>query len=84
MKTEWQFVLNETSVSFLLACRPAERRRLLRVLDDLARDPYQMGNHEARDDSGRTIQVKTAGRLLISFWADSGPKELRVINIERV
>lgn len=84
MTSRWQFVLNESSVDFLLACRAVERRKLLRALDHLADDPYHMGEFEAVDSVGRTIQVKRAGSFLISYWADTGPKELRVINIEKV
>ncbi|HEY1172220.1 MAG TPA: hypothetical protein VGH19_12675 [Verrucomicrobiae bacterium] len=84
MTSRWQFVLNESSVDFLLACRAPDRRRLLRVLDQLADDPYHAGDFESVDNVGRTIQIKRSGYYLISYWADTGPKELRIINIEKV
>jgi hypothetical protein len=84
MRTVWQFVLSETAVAFLLASRMSDRRRLVKTFDQLANDPFQLGKYQAQDTTGRTIQVKPVGRFLVSYWADHGAKELRVINLERV
>jgi hypothetical protein len=70
VKQGWQFVLNETSVHFLLALRGRERLQLLKVLDALAEDPMQTGNFEAKDAVGRTIQIKVAGTFLIWIFMD--------------
>ena len=76
-------MLNETSVEFLIACKTAQRAFLLRTLHDLAANPSQQGDYLAKDDTGRTVRIKQAGRYLITFWNDSFVRELRVINIER-
>jgi hypothetical protein len=81
---DWQFVLNETSVHFLLSLQSHDRQKLLKVLEILADEPMQKGNFETKDATGRVIQIKAAGRFLISYWPDALIKELRVINIERV
>ena len=81
---DWQFVLNEASVHFLLALRARNRQRLLAALDALAASPLQKGDFEANDDTGRSVQIKVAGPFLVSFWADAFVKELRIINIEWV
>jgi hypothetical protein len=44
----------------------------------------QRGDWVAKDATGRSIQIKRIGRLLISYWADPFVKELRLINIEWV
>ena len=84
MNSNWQFVLNQTSVEFLLACRGREREKLLRALRQIADDPLQRGDYNARDEVGRSVQIKLAEKFFITFWADVLVKELRVINIERV
>jgi hypothetical protein len=80
----WQFVLNESSVLFLLGTTSQNRQKLIRSLEKIAAAPLQAGDFEVKDDTGRTIQVKTAGSFLISFWPDTFIRELRVIKIERI
>jgi hypothetical protein len=78
----WQFVLNETSVHFLLAAKPRHRQKLIQALEAIAADPMQKGDFEANDDTGRPIQIKVAGSFLITFWPDAFVRELRIINLE--
>ena len=82
MNAGWQFVLNQTSVHFLMSLRGRNRTHLIDRLERLAADPTQSGDFGTKDDTGRSIQIKAAGPFLISFWADPWAKELRVINIE--
>jgi hypothetical protein len=80
----WQFVLNETSVHFLMGITGRHRQQLIHALEAIAAEPLQKGDFEAKDDSGRSIQIKVAGSFLISFWPDAFVRELRVINLEWV
>jgi hypothetical protein len=80
----WQFVLNESSVGFLLNCRLRQREALLKILQELLENPCQPGDYEARDSTGRPVQIKLAGGCFITYWLDNYVKELRVIKIERV
>lgn len=82
MSGDWQFVLNQTSVQFLISLRGRRREQLVRALDALANDPMQKGDFEVNDDTGRRVQVKAVGRFMITFWPDVWVQELRVINIE--
>ena len=83
MNPEWQFVLNETAVGFLIACKVRQRDVLLKALQQIAANPYQRGDYEARDSAGRSVHIKQVEGFLITFWADSYANELRVICIER-
>ena len=84
MNDGWQFVLNETSLHFLLSLRARQRELVLAALESLAAHPLQKGDFIGQDDTARTIQIKVAGSFLISFWPDALVKELRIINIEWV
>jgi hypothetical protein len=79
----WQFILNETSVHFLLALNARHRAHLILALEKLAAESLQKGDFEIKDDTQRPIQIKISGTFLISFWPDPLVKELRIINIER-
>jgi hypothetical protein len=78
----WKFVLNESSVQTLLAARSDNRRRLLAFFRHLAEDPNLSGDFEVHDDTGRVVQIKVAGRFLVTYWADQSCREMRVIDIE--
>jgi hypothetical protein len=80
----WQFVLNETSVHFLLRLRSKPRERVLDFLTHLANDPLAKGDFQATDSHGRPIQIKLLRPFLISYWPDVYVKELRIINIEHI
>lgn len=84
MSNAWKLVLDEEALSFLLACRFAERRKLLAALESLKKNPYQPGDFIEQDDVGRPLDVRVFGSYLVTFWRDSFVKELRVIEIERV
>ena len=47
-------------------------------------DPYQEGDFEVADRSGRTLSVRRARPFLITYWLDASVKEVRVIDIELV
>lgn len=82
MSDNWQFVLNESSVHFLLGIKARHRQELIHALEAIAAEPLQKGDFEGKDDTGRSIQIKVAGSFLISFWPDTFVKELRIINLE--
>ena len=57
MPTEYQVYLRTEAFEFLRHRHMDERSRLLRLLRELARDPYRRGDFAERDLSGRDIQV---------------------------
>ena len=67
MSESWQFVLNETSVHFLLGTTARHRQQLIHALEAIAAEPLQKGDFEAKDENGRSIQIKVAGSFLVSF-----------------
>ena len=83
MSEGWQFVLNETSVHFLLALNTRHRDFLIRSLESFISDPLQKGDFDGCDDTGRPIQIKVVGKFMITFWPDQFVKEIRIVNIER-
>ena len=84
MSSDWQFVLNESSVQFLLTCRVRQRELLINALQQLAANPQQRGDYEAKDSTGRPISIKRVEDFFITYWCDNYVNELRVIRIERI
>jgi len=58
-----------------------EKLRLTRLFDELADDPYRMGDYVERDEIGRPIQVLILGRVALWYWADHAAKEVKVLDL---
>lgn len=65
--------------------RPARRDRelILSFLESLATNPFQKGDYEEMDDTGRPIQIRIIGGYALTFWADHAVKEIKVIRFEK-
>ena len=72
------------SLEFLQIERPAKRDRevILSFLEGLAKDPFQRGDYEERDEAGRPIQIKIVGKYALTYGADHAVKEVKVTKIE--
>jgi hypothetical protein len=81
---EYDVVFHRTAVSFLLGRASRERRLLLQFLDRLGNDPYQVGDFDVADATGRRHEVKRIGGVRVTFWPDHAVKEVHVTSIERI
>ena len=75
-------VLSSKALAFLLALGKRRQKQLANLLFKLADYPYQLGDYESIDDTGRRIQHLRAGDLVISFWSDDSCRELRIVEID--
>ena len=55
MNDAWRLVFDEDPFQYVLTRRLRERLVLFEALDSLKADPYQEGDFEIADRSGRTI-----------------------------
>jgi hypothetical protein len=72
------------TIEILQLTRPPrrDRDRILRFLDDLARDPGRKGDYEERDNVGRPVQIKVIGKYALTYCTDHAVKEVKVTKIE--
>ena len=61
------------------AYRRPDRDRILRFLDSLEADPFQIGDFEIRDADLRPYQVRIVGSLAVVYWADHAVREVKVV-----
>ncbi len=81
----YKAVYNEEALHQILALRPASLRLFaLKQIEALADNPFTRGELETTDSTGRRNQIKVAGTLSITFWADHPVKELRVVDIRKL
>lgn len=81
---QYDVVFHRTVVSFLLGRSSRERRLLFQFFDGLGSDPFQTGDFEIADETGRQQCVKRIGRVRVTFWPDHAVKEVHVTDIESV
>lgn len=82
MNDGWELVIHGPTLSFLLSCRASERHRILNFCNQLVSDPYQHGDYQEFDLTGRQLEVRIVGNWAITFWTDHAVKEVRVVRIE--
>ena len=70
-------------IANLQTIRGTEKRLIARLLENLAGDPFRMGDFEEHDDTGRPIQILVVGRYAVCFWANHGDKEVKIIDLKR-
>jgi hypothetical protein len=69
------------SFAFLQKCTGSEKRGIVRLLDDLALDPFRNGDYVEMDPLGRPVQVVIVGSRAVCFWVDHAVKEVKVIDL---
>lgn len=67
----------------LAATKGAARRRLLDIIDQVAAEPFRVGDLQQLDPDGRINEVVLLGDWLVTFWADHAVREVRVVALER-
>ena len=65
MNDDWRLVFDEDAFQFVLTRRLRERLLLFKTLDSLRTDPYQVGDFELADSTGRELFVRRARPFLV-------------------
>jgi len=81
---QYDVVFHRTVVNFLLSRPSRERRQFVQFFDGLSNDPFQTGEFEITDVTGRQLQVRRIGGARVTFWSDHAVKEVHITDIERV
>jgi hypothetical protein len=78
------YALGEEAVHAFTSLPPRQRRKLLLLLDSLARRPNQPGDYQEAGASGRLYEVRLIDDQLLTWWIDHAEKEIRIVRIEHV
>ncbi len=66
----------------LLMRGPDRGALILKFIQQIAADPYLVGDFKDSDDIGRPLEVKLVGSYAITYWADHAVKEIKIVNLE--
>lgn len=61
---------------------PRERALILNFLERLQSEPFQRGDYQESDSTGRAVEIKVLGKYALTYWADHAAKEIKVTRIE--
>ncbi len=82
MRSGWDYSANAAAVDFMVGCKPADRRRIITVLDRLVDNPAIKADAFFREESGRKISIVRLSGFRIAFWVDHFAKEVRVVDVD--
>jgi hypothetical protein len=69
----------------LLVSLPRQRqKRVLDLADQIARQPFQIGDYQTMDADGRAVENLLLEDYLFSYWADHASREVRITEIIKV
>ncbi len=84
MTEAWELVLHEKAMREFISSRGADRRKLERAFESLAKNPTQKPDKQFEDSGGRPLSVIPVGRLAVIYWLDVFVKEIRILSVERI
>jgi hypothetical protein len=80
-----KIVLDEDVLHTILGMKAAERRLVLRMLEEIQRSLWkEEADYVISDTAGRYLKVKAARPFLVTYWHDSPVDELRIVDLKRV
>lgn len=82
--SRYAYTLGAAAVQVFATLSAKQRNRLLRVFDQLARQPHQEGDYRELGASQRLYEVKLVGETLITWWTDHAAKEVCIVRVEPV
>lgn len=82
--TGYDYSLSRTAVEVVLNRPRAVQRKIERVLEQLAGEPFARPDLEEAGESGRRYALRVFGDAIVTFWVDHAAKEVKVVRIEFV
>ena len=74
-------VLSAKAWEFLCSLSRKRQQRVIKLINLLAEQPWQLGDYRTTDSTGRFLENIRLNGFLITYWADGPVDELRVLDI---
>ncbi|MDP3068975.1 MAG: hypothetical protein Q8N18_01745 [Opitutaceae bacterium] len=84
MSPRYEFAISGEASRFLFGSTARIRAKAEDAFDFLSRHPFTEGDFQEGAPSGRTLEVKLFGNLIVTYWVDHAAREIRVVNCEVV
>lgn len=83
-RRSYESTLSREAVAFVVRLSKKQQRLVLDLADQIARQPFQIGDYPTVDAAGRRVENLLLGGYLFSFWVDHGAREVRISEIVKV
>jgi hypothetical protein len=84
MAETYQSHLSLEAVAFVVALPQRKRKVVLDLADQIAKQPFMIGDYPTTDAVGRRVENLLLEGYLFSFWVDHAVWEVRISEIIRV
>ena len=81
MTAPYSVFLHLDATEALRSLRRTECDRVTRFAHSLARDPFQPGDFQERDERHRANEVRIVGRVAVVYYADHADREVRILEV---
>jgi hypothetical protein len=76
--------LSLEAVAYVVTLPARKQRKALDLADQIAAHPFQIGDYQTTDATGRIVENLLIEGYLFSFWIDHASRELRITEILHV
>ena len=80
----YESYLSREAVAFVALLPKRQQRLVLNLADQIAKQPFQIGDYPTVDAAGRRIENLLLDGFLFSFWVDHAGREVRISEIVKV
>ena len=80
-KTGYHSHLSLEAVAFVVALPKRRQKAVLDLADQIAAQPFKIGDYQTVDAAGRSIENLLLESYLFSFWVDHASCEVRISEI---
>ena len=83
-RTGYTSYLSREAVAFLTLLPKKKQSLVLDLADQIARQPFQIGDYPTEDAVGRKVENLLLDGFLFSFWVDHAVHEVHISEIVKV
>ena len=76
--------LSREAVAAVVALSKKRQRLVLDLADQIALQPFQIGDYQTVDAVGRPVENLRLEGYLFSYWVDHASREVRISDIVRI
>ena len=82
--SDYRSHLSLEAAAFLVSLPRRQQKRVLDLADQIARQPFQIGDYQTADAEDRDVENLLLDVFLFSFWVDHATLEVRISEIIKV
>jgi hypothetical protein len=76
--------LSSHAASFIISLSKRRQRIVLGLADQIACQPFEIGDYQMLDATGRSIENLLIKEYLFTYWVDHASREVRITEITKV